>query len=190
STGWAVGTNATALYTANGGTTWENRVTGLPVAAHVRAVYFADATHGWIGADSCAQCGSSRIYYTADAGLHWTSRTPATGCNPYIGLWGVGSLYFRTLTEGWAVTGYGGIYPIRRTVDGGANWTTEDPASFYSLRAVSMTGSNTAVAVGIEGAILQRPGTGPPWAQVTSGTLNDLNGVSFPTASVGYAVGN
>ena len=75
--------------------------------------------------------------------------------------------------------------------DGGATWLSVGNP-FYTistLYGVTCTGS-TCLAVGEYGTILASSDDGTTWRSQSSGTTNDLNGVTCPTSRACLVVGN
>ena len=108
--GWAVGGGSVTKLTNSG-----NNVTRFDFATNTnfRDVYFTDAANGWVVGDN------GKIYVSSDSGTTWTSQTSGVTSN----LFGV---HFTSQTDGWAVgQGIVNVGPtLRRTTNGGLNWTT------------------------------------------------------------------
>lgn len=75
------------------------------------------------------------------------------------------------------------------TGDGTWHWQTPQPTG-NSILDVSFADAAEVWAVGTAGAILHSVDGGVTWAAQRSGTTQDLNGVSFTSAQLGWAVGN
>jgi hypothetical protein len=93
--------------------TW-NQIAQFPQGT-VSAMYFFDASHGFIGLS-----GASSILQTSDGGVTWTgSSIPAFGGRlPWIG-----DIWFANNLEGYATNVYGdGTSCLLTTIDGGLTW--------------------------------------------------------------------
>jgi photosystem II stability/assembly factor-like uncharacterized protein len=116
--GWAVGDSGAALFTKDGGTTWQQKTVGAK--KNLYSVSFATASHGYIAA-------GDTLYETKDSGNTWAACTlKAEGCLNSVqfldSLFGVagGEHLFR----GMCMT-------IWKTVDGGKTWKNDDPWYFH-----------------------------------------------------------
>jgi photosystem II stability/assembly factor-like uncharacterized protein len=80
---------------------------------------------------------------------------------------------------------------ILRTTDGGATWTLQSTGWNYSrLQAISLTGAETATAVGdFQNIILRTTDGGATWQPQISSSNRALLGVFFIDANTGWAVG-
>lgn len=85
---------------------------------------------------------------------------------------------------------------ILRTVDGGANWVPQSSGVSNLLSGVWLTGANTGIVVGGQGAcgpsintILRTTDGGASWKQQITGSNRALYGVFFLDANTGWAVG-
>ncbi|MCX7878167.1 MAG: YCF48-related protein, partial [Ignavibacteria bacterium] len=67
---------------------------------------------------------------------------------------------------------------LRRTTDGGNNWTVINTGTSLSLFSSSFINSNTGYVVGSGGLILKSTNAGANWFSQTSGTTQSLFGVS------------
>lgn len=178
--GWAVGARGWILATTDGGAQWvrqsacEQTVPCTPtsqdaVTADLASVSFTDATHGWaVGA-------TGTILATSDGGRSWSVQlacaqletdvvrhfcTAVSADRVTKDLTGVS---FVDRSHGWAV---GKGEQILATSDGGATWTLQIACSWQ--------------AAGSLDPCPPRPATTP---------ARDLNGVSFASATQGWAVG-
>jgi|GEM_PF-931745 len=74
------------------------------------------------------------------------------------------------------------------TTDSGQNFV-ERTALPDSVRAAWFTGATTGFVVGRGGGIYKTQNSGNSWFTLASNTTRTLNGLSFPTADIGYVVG-
>jgi len=99
------------------------------------------------------------------------------------------SVWMVSSTDGWTVgTVVGGAWGIARW--NGAAWAAETgPAAPSDLNAVQALSSTNVWAVGNDGTIIHRDGTG--WSRVPSGlgALQHLNSLYMLSAAEGWAVG-
>jgi len=123
--GWAVNSNAQALYTDDGGRTWVVKHV-FPSNTYLRCITFVSATKGWIGALS----GPHRLYRTSDGGSNWVPvpNLPTTP-NAICGIWAASDK---------VLYASGTNYPDRppaliKSDDGGETWTHIDMRAHASL---------------------------------------------------------
>jgi len=173
SVGWAVGGNGTALRSTTGGRTWSLVTTGS--SDNLTDVMFTDLNHGWI-------VGSNGVVLvTTNAGVSWNKQ--------YISLNTLNGVAFAGLSDGWTV-GNGGV--IFGTHDGGVSWYLVQPAvTAQSLHAVTRRSEAVAIAAGTQG-VTPRTAAGPDstvWELQNAGASNNLDDVSFVSATQGWSVG-
>jgi photosystem II stability/assembly factor-like uncharacterized protein len=114
--GWAVGELGAILYTANGGSNWNEQASGT--SADLLGVSFIDANNGWC----CGEDGV--ILHTTNGGAQWAPQDSGTDAL-------LDGVQFVDASTGWAV----GVqyYPfhavILHTVDGGQTWHQQDPGT-------------------------------------------------------------
>jgi len=182
SNGWAVGrvTNGGTtrqVYRYNG-TNWTAQTTAcLPTTATMSAVYFLDASRGWMVGTS------GWTARTTDGGANWS----CTQATPTSTTWN--AVHFISASTGWAVGSSGRIY---RTTDGGATWVPQTSTTTSTLFAVRFSDANNGWAVGAAGVVLYTQNGGTNWTrQSPVGTNQNLNGVYFtPGGLEGWAAGN
>jgi photosystem II stability/assembly factor-like uncharacterized protein len=172
--GWAVGFNGTVLQSTNGGTSWR-RLTNIPVSDNLMDVFFATPDTGWVVG------GNGAILRTFDRGDTWTLfRVPSTGT--------LQSVAFAGTRHGWAV-GDNGV--IAGTHDRGLSWFRVPAITADDLTGVSRVSVDSAFAAGAQG-VTPRAIPGPDsvaWQLLSAGANNQLEGIHYPTARTGYAVG-
>lgn len=182
--GFAVGNNGTILHTTNGGTNWTAQTSGT--SQDLFGVTFSDANNGW----AIGSFGTT--LHTIDGGTHWTGQATGTsplprgtalnvpvgnglGVNVNTNL-ALNGLEFADAFNGWAV---GNLGMIMHTVDGGANWTSQNSGTNQDLFGVGFTDIFNGWAVGSHGTILQTTDGGANWTAQNSGTDLTLHGVDF-----------
>lgn len=99
------------------------------------------------------------------------------------------SFYGVSFTDANNGTAVGASGTIRRTVDGGTNWTTQTSPVTNLWYAVSFTDASNGTAVGTDGTIIRTTNGGADWIQQNSGTTGHLYAISFTDANNGTAVG-
>jgi photosystem II stability/assembly factor-like uncharacterized protein len=166
SDGWAVGGNGTIVRTTNGGANWTVQRSCLD--ENYNAVWFRDASHGWVagyrwhGENEARSWGV--ILATTDGGATWVYQYDQSG--PQIR-----DLVFANATDGWAVgqwdfhTGF-----IIRTTDGGAHW---GQPIFDSTQVWSVDFVNDSTGwAGTDHGLLHTADRGITWSRVNSNLGN------------------
>jgi photosystem II stability/assembly factor-like uncharacterized protein len=170
--GWAVshptaGDHAYILHTTDGGIIW-TRQGG--VFRQLNAIAFSDAQHG-------VALGNEHLY-TLDGGETWL---PGAGDS--------GTVYDVDMID--QNVGYGcGFGAVRKTIDGGRNWTSQPIPLFGNFVGIDFVGATTGWVVGAEGSVYKTTNGGLTWTQQRHDTQNFYTGVSFVNASQGWVCGN
>lgn len=175
-TGWAVGDEMTILSTVDGGANWTvDTLTSVVPGNPLLAVYFRDATNGWIG-------GGEKLHFTTDGGLNWTQ-----GSSMLID-W-IHSIDFGDNNAGVAA-GMGGS--STNTFNWGTNWNFNGSITTNNetIYGVDFSTPTSVYAVGQNGLIYFSNNAGSTWSPQTSGLTNHLRAVNFPSSTIGYAVGD
>ncbi|MBP1655677.1 MAG: hemagluttinin repeat-containing protein [Bacteroidetes bacterium] len=193
-----IGSSSRKLYkTTDGGANWSRiLLTAVPdTGAEVRAVYFADASKGWIMASLSSTNG--RILRTTDGGATWNADLVDAANN-------LNDMHFAAPDKGVAVgKNTGTLYYTKN----GTTWTAA-PAPVLSgatytlsrLNGVFMVDSLLAYAVGWGSFVGPQPSIhlrttngGETWTQMvqtgSDRTFDNLYGVWFKDAANGIAVG-
>lgn len=111
----------------------------------------------------------------------WTAST--SGTVNYEGV------FFTDSNTGYIV-GHDGSGVIRKTTDGGLNWTTLTSGTSNALYAAHFSGSgSTGYVVGQNGTIRKTTNGGTTWTGLTSSTSETLRDVFFTDANTAFAVG-
>jgi photosystem II stability/assembly factor-like uncharacterized protein len=134
--GVAVGAAGVAMVTADGGTTWFPRPTGIDRS--LRRVTFVDAN------TAVAVGEGGVIVRSTDQGRTWTKRASPT---PNA----LNDVRFVSATIGYAV---GELGTVLTTRDGGLSWTPQATGTRTNLRAVYIVDEQTGWIVGDNGNIL------------------------------------
>ncbi len=171
--GFAVGNNGTVLHTLNGGTGWTTEP--FVVSDNLMDVTFANPDTGWA-------VGSNGVVLRTVIGAGGWAKTNITSTILH-------SVAFAGTANGWVV-GEGG--KIFGTHDTGLSWYPLLPSpTLQTLLAVSRRSAAAAWAAGAAG-VTPRTIVGPDsvvWELRNAGASNALEGVHFPTALTGFAVG-
>ena len=182
--GWAVGGEA-ILVTKDGGQTWSAQPSGVGDWG-LQGIDFVDIDHGWaVGA-----CGT--IVATSDGGATWRPQSSDTQRD-------LSDVTFTDLKHGWAV-GSELDAVILATTDGGITWRRQTvPPGPVSLSAVAFTDASHGWALGVregrigvitDAAIIATSDGGATWTvQKTPVGLGSMDGLAFPDARHGWAVG-
>jgi photosystem II stability/assembly factor-like uncharacterized protein len=96
-----------------------------------------------------------------------------------------GKLWFTDMQRGWHVAD-----GVRRTVDGGRNWTRQTtPAGNNAFfREITFVDAQHGWIVGDDGVVLATTNGGESWVLQSPGTTNPLVGVSFVDAQSGFVL--
>ena len=176
--GWVCGAAGTLLRSVDGGRAWK-QVASVP-SGDLQALDFVDAAHGWVVADDQRR-PSTALWYTADAGAHWSSEYVTSG-----------RLLYSVNVAGDAVWAAGGDPAgaaglIVRGVLGGP-WTEQWTGS-QRLADVHMVDANDGWAVG-DGGLVLHTADGASWAPQATGATEDLTAVSPLDYQRAWAVGD
>ncbi|MFH1937570.1 MAG: YCF48-related protein, partial [Bacteroidota bacterium] len=131
-TGFIVGEQSTILKTTNGGTTWYDVSSGLPINTTFVSISFPTQSVGYIGGHKGS--GNNILIKTTDSGESWTVIDEWL---PYIL-----DLQFVTPDSGILVT-Y--LSSSLRTMDGGQTWEELDP--YFSSMRLYFADQNTGYFV-------------------------------------------
>ena len=178
--GVAVGEQGLILRTTDGGAGWQSVASG--VEDSLRSVSFS-GVNGICGGDS------QTILYSTDSGASWQ-----IGQTGFFG-GGFPGAHMLSATQGF-VAGQNSIFQplVGASTDGGASWTFQ---AFYfdnnegGCTDVFFFDQNTAVVSGVvfdgRGALARTTDGGTNWSTL----FYDLGiqGIDFPTAAIGFAVG-
>jgi len=172
--GWAVGAGGTVLTTRNGGTLW-TRLSNVNAGEVLMDVTFAARDTGWV-------VGSNgTILRTFDRGAHWSETRLATAFT-------LNGVAFAGTRDGWVV-GDGGV--IGGTHDRGLTWFVVPSLTSQPIKEVRRRSEAQAYAAGSQG-VVPRTVSSPDstaWQLRNAGSNFQLEGVSYPTDLIGYAVG-
>jgi photosystem II stability/assembly factor-like uncharacterized protein len=178
--GVAVGEGGLILRTTDGGAGWQSVASG--VKDSLRSVSFS-GVNGICGGDS------QTILYSADSGASWQ-----IGQSGFFG-GGFPGAHMLSATQGF-VAGQNSIFQplVGNSTDGGATWNFH---AFYfdnnegGCTDVFFFDQNTGVVSGVvfdgRGAIARTTDGGTNWS--TSFYDMGIQGIDFPTAAIGFAVG-
>ena len=166
------------MKTTDAGATWITQYSNtLGDAGKLNAVSFSSAEVGLV-------VGSGRILRTNNGGQDWIEQL-----QPYV-------LYDVHLVDqniGYAVGKYG---TILKTIDGGANWSSQTIYFAYTFYGVSFKDANNGIAVGDStaigvpyGSILRTTNGGASWSKQILGSPIFLDDVTYTDNDNWYAVG-
>ncbi len=111
-TGWVVGSNAFVLKTTDGGNTWFQPASEMPITSSLYSVFFLNKDLGFAGGYKDA------ILKTTDGGTTWSKlKFSSVGG-------GVKAIYFADENTGWILTSTYSSAAVAKTTNGGASWTT------------------------------------------------------------------
>lgn len=168
--------------TTNGGASWNEVYSGKASGTRwISHFYFTDSQHGF------ASVNGGKMLKTVDGGDNWTVLNVATN------LWGSG-IYFLNKDEGFVggqVMSPSTGASIYKTSDGGANWQSISSSDMIFKLTFSDNTHGYALSVNTVGAgkMIRSTDGGTSWADEVTPQQN-LRGMCFLNASLGYAVGD
>ena len=179
-TGWMVGEEGTIQKTTDGGNSWNFYP---PMTREVlREVVFPSRDTGYISGDSGV------VLKTTNSGNNWFMLN--SGIKAFLF-----DIFFLNNTTGYISGGYvtgdsiGGSW-IRKTIDGGINWTTlffnPDSSAVFELNFFD---ESEGIAL-FDRSIKRTTNAGMNWITVAYGSTGSGNAMHFPTADTGYVVGS
>ena len=214
--GYAGAYNSRIYKTVNGGLTWGMQ-TSFTTSEAVRNISFKDAENGIAVTNSYVyrtsngstwtgpfQSGGNNFYSCALSangvavlgdsygGLHYNTNQSTTfaNVNTNKGFHTYGKVKFVNPMDGW-IGGDG--YNVLKTNDGGLTWTNTNANTYIDnmndMEAIS-SAKLIMVTGGSEGKVVSTVNGGTSFVEQTLSTSSKLNAVSFPSATVGYVVGN
>ncbi|HTX69784.1 MAG TPA: clostripain-related cysteine peptidase [Thermoleophilia bacterium] len=177
--GWACGAAGMLVRSADGGKTWKRTPSAPP--GELLALDFVDASHGWVVADDL-RGPAGAVWYTADAGRHWTLEHSTPG-----------SLLYAVTVVGDAVYVAGGdpAGGAGLIVRGGlaGPWTLQWSGS-PRIGGVAISAAGSGWAVGDGGLILHTVDGGATWTTQAAGVDRDLAGVCAVDGRTAIVVGD
>jgi photosystem II stability/assembly factor-like uncharacterized protein len=181
-TGYAAGKNNFFYRTFNAGANW-TRI--YPDSGYFFGTFtdieFLNAQTGF------ASNTNGRMYKTTNSGTNWIIDSLTVSDTLAGGIYGLHAI------TGSLIYAAGGSGRIFKTTDAGTSWTTYS-AGDYNFQKVFFTNSNTGYAAGKKGtgggAMLKTTNGGVNWAEQVTYTSSQINSVVFPSANIGYAVGD
>jgi len=134
--GWIAGTDGTILRTTDGGYTWEEPTSPLPVIESMYSIYFINENIGYAGGNY------DLLLKTIDGGKTWSEVTfPSSGGKVY-------SLYFTDENSGWVLSGTSSGGKIYYTDNGGVNWSLQASETSVNLKAMNFNSPGHGICVG------------------------------------------
>ncbi len=130
--------------------------------------------------------GYHQVYKTTDGGSTWTEISSSVFINGPVGVW------FMSESIGFIIgSDAGGNPQVSKTINGGTSWTTTTlpvgGMGFNDPNKIFFFDNNTGYIVCRSGYIYRTINQGVDWFQLTSGTIEDITSVYFPTSSIGFA---
>jgi len=210
--GYAGGYNSKISRTTNGGLTWLSQ-TNFTTNEGVKDISFTSPTQGiavtnsyiyktsngttwsspFYGGNhkSCVITNSSTAIATdLYGGLERSTNAGSifTQTNPQSGLQTFKKIKFLNTQNGWVV---GDGYFILKTANAGLTCTSMPNAPYQnSVSDMAAISTTKLVTVNSDGDVITTTNGGTTFTTQTLSTTNGLNGISFPTPTTGYIVGN
>jgi photosystem II stability/assembly factor-like uncharacterized protein len=177
-TGIALTSNNSLRRTTNGGTNFTQINFTSDASIHGMAISIGNSsTYFILGLDNVVD--TSFIFKSTNAGVNWTQT--AKFPLDYF------AMTFVNASTGM-ICGDGGI--MRRTTNGGTNWTTINSGTTNDLQNIKFITSTKLYCVGSFGTILKSTDAGLTWAAQVSGTTASLRGIDlFSSDDNGITVG-
>ncbi|MCC6235195.1 MAG: choice-of-anchor D domain-containing protein, partial [Verrucomicrobiales bacterium] len=174
------------LRTADGGSTWSSRPTGVGTA--VADLHMATSLIGYAVTRAESTFGRTTpgdILRTTDGGLTWT---PVTRPAPTTGAFSGSTVHAPNGTTVFVATGG----ELHRTTSSGATWTRVLNLGTTLIADLQFTDSNHGVLVGSGGAFRRTTtggATSTSWTPQPAFTTADLRRVHFLNATTGWVTG-
>ncbi len=157
-----------------------------------KAISFINTNTGWITATN-AITNNTTLIKTTNMGVNWNI-TGSTINGIYIN-----DIKFIDVNTGWACGGAvgGTSAKILKTTNGGVTWSVQSFINSNMFNSMSWVPFFGPTAMTYRGFICGENGQvyvsydyGNTWLQQTTPNINNLNGIYFTDANVGWAVGN
>ncbi len=166
------------IKTTNGGTNWFSDPTISGIA--MTSVSFANSYTGWVSAYTQMDVPFTRrfIYKTTNTGTNWTIayRDSIFAFTPVIS-----RIHFPEINTGYKILGL-----LKKSTNGGSNWSNLDSANTYNLNEIFFVSSDTGWI--IKSGIRRTNNGGLNWTvQSAPAAVNKLR---FVNANTGWALGN
>lgn len=175
----------------DGGTNWGEIGTSA-FDRFVGGMYFLNSEKGFL-ADYESGMGTIHQFETewlatTDGGISFTSNI-IPGSTSY---WNFSTDFPNQLTGYMSRSTYStGPVSIRKTIDGGNNWTENAIPGFSgSIYGLDFITQDTGYVVGGSGVIMKTNDGGSSWVSENSGVTDDLSSVYFVNDALGFAAGS
>jgi len=137
---------------------------------NIKDLFMLDGYHGWAATDQ------GKLYYTSNNGITWIVK------NSNLGSQWVKKITFFSPTEG--VLAVGGL--IRKTMDGGATWTTI-PTESNLIHSICFLSKNIGWVGTTDGLIYKTTNGGASWVSQQAFNNFQINSFFFQGANNGWA---
>jgi len=176
---WIVGDNNTILFSSNDCESWTPQ--SIVANADLKSIFFTDGLNGW--AVGTSDENPSVILHTFNGGTGGNGWLPQTPPENEFALNGV---FFINQLEGWVVGDHGTLF---RTVNGGAEWTTQSSNTTEKLNVICFVNDEIGCIVGDKGKYLFTYDGGENWYVPYPFSPFEINDIYFLDDSHGWAVG-
>ena len=181
---WAAGNGGTVVQTANGGITlWTPMVTDAG-SQPIRTIFFVNASPNPVGWFASTY---GLVKKNTNGASTWTTQSaglPTSALDPSTGTW---ASSFVSTGTGYL---FGDSAMIRRTLDGGANWTSQQYGTQNSLNGMAFADSLNGWIFGTGGVMMHTSDGGQSWPLQKTGNNNAFVAQSMATTSTGWGVGD
>jgi photosystem II stability/assembly factor-like uncharacterized protein len=199
--GWAVGHDATILFSSDGGENWEIQQHLPEKEKPLLDIMFKDKNQGIaIGA-------YGQLYRTTDGGLTWTFEFHGEFLFPedldyleelkeqdeeaYLDEQGSILAHFNSIfKDGLTLYMVGEVGLIAKSDDFAQIWQPQDKIYQGSFNDIARTQQGNLLVVGLRGNVFRRLESGAPWQSITTGTNALLNSILLGDNGSIYVLGN
>lgn len=218
-TGYIVGSYGTILYTTDGGATWTTQtsgttfdLTGVRISANNKGYIVGSAgtilktsngttwTSTYLGTTNFNKLyqindvtvivvgNGGTILKTTNSGSNWTTCTSNTTNNLYD------ISFIPGTNTGFAGAPYNGPNTlIFKTTDGGLTWTSLDVLTIFyeavEFRSIFCLNNSNIIIAGSFGYIYKVVNLGTSFNPINQNSRVNFNSIYFPSANIGYVVG-
>jgi photosystem II stability/assembly factor-like uncharacterized protein len=170
--GWVCGSSGKILKSTDGGTSWNEQISGVSQTTCFYEIIFLNSNLGWTAGED------GIILKTTDGGSVWTPQTSGTSTD-------LRSICFIDENIGWA-SGISGT--IISTTDGGATWNSQTSGTTNALSKIIFLDSATGFSSGFN-EVLKTADGGQTWNTIIENEEKWFISIGF-FGNEGWTVGS